>query len=495
MKHLKTCVWVGPSKNQMMSSSKPVQSKLEELVNPGVDVEFQTEDLGIWTFFTNITDALTFARFVLEHNEQVQYSVLITVGDLEYIEGKWSGWALECTKSLVRYLEPRQVWFTETLFHLIDLDELSWEEIGLVPTDLTSIRCFRILIQGQSFVPTALKRAIREQKVIICQKHRPMGPVEKGKHVVFVGYPYDRELRSQVARVSSVIPNDRLWLVLPKIGVKTRKAWTDFGRHLIISEPDVFLNDIVRTDLTLMDMGANGTMFLDPVKLSSGEVSVFGVALPQVPMARIIDGYTLDLFSNGEWGYGEEEDVVVRVDINLNGRFITAFKPECRLNSRDMEVGKAYPLGNGARVTIGRLTYRYIADIGKPYCGLFLGESTKRLALSVGSRIELGRQPTGSGFALPDRGGSDRIQWGQSVQAESAKKNKLTLDRALTGRQHVSLTVQSVGRFVIAPLHDKLPTFVLPTSSQRLQRVAGELLIKDEGLLIVGTNVIRVAKT
>ena len=96
---------------------------------------------------------------------------------------------------------------------------------------------------------------------------------------------------------------------------------------------------------------------------------------------------------------------------------------------------------------------------------------------------------------MPDRGGSDRIQWGQSVQAESAKKNKLTLDRALTGRQHVSLTVQSVGRFVIAPLHDKLPTFVLPTSSQRLQRVAGELLIKDEGLLIVGTNVIRVAKT
>ena len=88
-----------------------------------------------------------------------------------------------------------------------------------------------------------------------------------------------------------------------------------------------------------MDMGSNGTMFLDPVKLSSGEVSVFGVALPQVPMARIIDGYTLDLFSNGEWGYGEEDDVVVRVAINLDGKFITAFKPECRLNSREMEVG------------------------------------------------------------------------------------------------------------------------------------------------------------
>ena len=122
-----------------------------------------------------------------------------------------------------------------------------------------------------------------------------------------------------------------------------------------------------------------------------------------------------------------------------------------------------------------------------------MGESTKRLALSVGSRIELGRQPTGSGL-LPDRGGSERIQWGQSVHKRECQKEQLTLDRALTGRQHVSLTVQSVD-VVIAPLHDKLPTFVLPTSSQRLQRVAGELLIKDEGLLIVGTNVIRVAKT
>ena len=495
MKQLRVCVWVGKSKNQLQSVAKPTQSNLEGLIQQGVRADFQVEDIGIWIFFTTIEDGIQFAQAVLEHNENVQHSVLITAGDIELVEGKWCGWALECTQSLVRFLEPRQIWFTETLFYLMDVDALSWENVGLVPTDFTSVRCFRMVIQGQSFVPTALKRAIREQKVIVCQRHQPMGPVEKGKHVVFVGYPYDRELRSQVARIGTVIPNDRMWLVLPRMEQKARKAWTELGRHLIISESDVFLKDIVRTDLTLMDMGSNGTLFLDPVKLSSGEVSVYGVALPQVPMARIIDGYTLDLFSNGEWGYGDDETVVARVAVNLDGKFITAFKPDCRLNSRDMEIGKSYPLGNGARLTIGRLTYRYIADVGKPYCGLFLGESTKRLALSVGSRIELGRQPVGNGFGLPDRGGAERIQWGQSVQAQTAKKNKLTLDRALTGRQHVSLTVQTVGRFVIAPMHDKLPTFILPVASQRLQRVANELLIKDEGLIIVGTNVIRVAKT
>ena len=39
-------------------------------MKPGVSVEFQVEELGIWTFFTNITDAIAFANAVLEHDEK-----------------------------------------------------------------------------------------------------------------------------------------------------------------------------------------------------------------------------------------------------------------------------------------------------------------------------------------------------------------------------------------------------------------------------------------
>ena len=49
---------------------------------------------------------------------------------------------------------------------------------------------------------------------------------------------------------------------------------------------------------------------------------------------------------------------------------------------------------------IGRVVHRYIANVGKPYCGLFLGHATKRMAISVGDKVELGRQPTGGGFRL-----------------------------------------------------------------------------------------------
>ena len=88
-----------------------------------------------------------------------------------------------------------------------------------------------------------------------------------------------------------------------------------------------------------------------------------------------------------------------------------------------MEVGKSYPLGNGTRLMIGRVVHRYIANVGKPYCGLFLGHATKRMAVSVGDRIELldvSRQAVVSPYLI--EGGTERIQWGDSPQAAKAKE-------------------------------------------------------------------------
>ena len=111
MKHLKTCVWVGPSKNQMMSSSKPVQSKLEELVKPGVDVEFQMEDF--WVFGHSSRTSQMPLRLhgsylssmskssIQSSSRQETLNTLTESGRVGLLEG---------VKSLVRYLEPRVVY-------------------------------------------------------------------------------------------------------------------------------------------------------------------------------------------------------------------------------------------------------------------------------------------------------------------------------------------------------------------------------------------------
>ena len=495
MKQLRACIWIGFANNEENQSSKALQRVLEGLVELDVQIDFHAEQNGVWGIFPTVTDTIVFGKKVLETQVDAALSIFITAGELQYNGIQWSGWPIERSRRVLPHVEPNQIWFTETIFHLVDLDHFSWEEVGMVSTEHSSVRSFRLLLSGQSFVPAALKRAIREQKVVVYQNGGEFEPIRKGIHVVFVGFSDNHELYSHVARVNSIVPNDKLWLVLPKIDADSRKQWTDLGRHLIVSEPSVFLDDIQRENLTLVGKEANATMYLDPVSLSSGEVALYGLALPLVPMARIIDGYTVDLLSNGEWGHASDDDAVVRVAVGTNGAFLTSFQTGSRLNSREMEVGKSYPLGNGARLTIGRITHRYIANVGKPYLGLFLGEPTRRSALAVGDRLELGRQPTGSGFALPDRGGSERIDWADTPQAISARNSKLTLDRAMTGRQHVSLTVHEVGKFAVNPLHDKLPTYILPKASQRLQRVTGELVLKGEGLIVVGTNVLKVSKT
>ncbi len=499
MQRLAASVWISFfSEASQENSSRRIQTLLRNFVQQETDGDVQTEASGVWVFLNSVQQAADLALSVMENlSLDVQFRVLLTVGDIVQENGQWTGEVLDEVSGLIKRIEVGQIWLTERFFHVMDSNQLAWDEIGMVSTEQTTQQCFRLLTANQCFVPPALKRALSEQKVLICQKGEDMPSLRKGKQVVLVGYEYDEELHALVARLNTVIANDRLWLVQPRLSKADRKQWLDLGRNLVIGDSDLFMTDVNRDDLTLIGQDANATMFLDPVSLASGELSLCGVALPKVPMARIIDGYTIDLLKSGEWGYGEESgsDVLLRVSVNLEGETVTALHPNCKLNSLEMEVNKAYPLGSGARISVKRLMYRYIADVGKPYQGLFLGEATRRVAISVGERVELGRQPSGGGFELPDRGGAERIEWASTPQAQSAKKNQLTLDRALTGRHHVALSIVSVGKFSIAPMHDKLPTFIVSQSSQHLSRVTSEQVIRNEGLIVVGTNVLKVAKT
>ena len=225
MKHLKACVWVGPSKNKVNSQSKCSQIKPCLPENSTGDI---SDALGVWTIFSSVSEAITFAYAVLSPKREKRMLGVDYGWRTTFEEQEWFGWTLDTHKSLTPFLEPRQIWFTETLFNFIDVEPLSWEEVGVTSTERGEIRCFRLLSPGQVLVPSAFKRSIREQKVIVCQKHRSMGPVEKGKHVVFVGFKYGAELEAQVTRVSSVIPNDRLWLVVPKIESSRleKSGWT-----------------------------------------------------------------------------------------------------------------------------------------------------------------------------------------------------------------------------------------------------------------------------
>ena len=101
----------------------------------------------------------------------------------------------------------------------------------------------------------------------------------------------------------------------------------------------------------------------------------------------------------------------------------------------------------------------------------------------------MGRSPSGNGFELVDRGGSDRIRWLQSPQTEKAKAQGLTLDRTLIGRQHTMINIVRRDLVVVSPIHNRLPTFVIPKGKSKLERVTKEQVLKFGDILVVGTYV------
>ena len=92
---------------------------------------------GYGILFSSVSEAITFAHTTLGQKEERECSVLITVGELHNLkrenglDGHWTS-----TRVWTPFLEPRQIWFTETLFHCIDVDSLSWEEVGVTSTEI-----------------------------------------------------------------------------------------------------------------------------------------------------------------------------------------------------------------------------------------------------------------------------------------------------------------------------------------------------------------------
>lgn len=481
MSSLKGALWIDSTASSGAVFVRQVQS-----ICASRNLVLQPEDGGVWVI-TNSAHVLTELATQLMQEISEPCRVLLTLGELSEVDGKWVGWSLDRVRNLKGTVDLGQVWFTAGLAYVLDLDQYLWEDLGLISVEEQSVHCYRMLTSTQCFVPSALRRAIQSNKCVMVSPNEPNVAVRKGQHIVFVGFEMNDDLMTRAEKALMQIANDKIWLVSPKVSVDNRRIWHDMGRHLVVGTAQNFKAKLLSGG-TIVE--SNATLFLDPVGNVAGELDLVGIAIPKVPMAKIIDGYSIDLLETGEWGF-DEVNRVLTVSVSLSGLFITTYKENCRLNSRGMTVGQPYELGMAARLSVGHKTLRYIGGVGRPYEGIFIGEATQRLALNIGSRTEVGRQPTGYGMVMQERGGLERLTWSTNPQAQRAKAQALTIDRALTGRQHAAITVLDKRHFIVQSLHDKLPTFAFSARDNRLHRILGEETIKGESLLVIGTNLLQ----
>lgn len=227
--------------------------------------------------------------------------------------------------------------------------------------------------------------------------------------------------------------------------------------------------------------------------LAELEVVWCGLALPRMPLSEVVDSFFYDLMPDGSWRTCAD-DAILRLEVTAQGVRAHARAPRVVVREASGEAratrlspGESVTLGDGDELRSSAGAVRFEALDG-PYAGLMLQDTEVRVGVESDETVELGRQPKGFGFALPDRQGQDNLRWCPGPRAARARTNGFTLDRALAGRRQASLRVGPDGSHTLAQLHDRCPTWVLRAGERALVRVDGELQVQVGDLVVAGTT-------
>jgi hypothetical protein len=392
-----------------------------------------------------------------------------------------------------------EVWFANRTRVCMTQSEVAWESVGLHTFKGIAEKemCYRAVHKEQCILGEEVERILKQGSYHIVQTQSDTRGVNTSVSNIFLlGHQLGSPEMIELLRSLSNVPSGNIWLVVYNIPTAERLTWSAKGHHLIVGNDETFLKTLtsfVEENSSVEHSGANSTVMIDLDNLGDVTLGLVGVALPNVPMVGMIQGYSLDLLQDGNWGYNQNK-AIVQVDISPQALTLTSFKPGVHINSESTKPGEPTDLTDGSMFRVRDWVYRYISNIGSIYKGIIIGNAVLQMQFNAGDEVEIGRVPSQGGLTLPDRGGVDRIRWIRGPKAEDAKKRGLTLDRTLTGRQHAKFTVVLRDLFVISPLHPRLQTFVIRKGSKKMERVKERAEVDFGDLIIVGTHVLSLSK-
>ncbi|MEC7984070.1 MAG: adenylate/guanylate cyclase domain-containing protein, partial [Myxococcota bacterium] len=428
--------------------------------------------------------------------ENLSFRASAATGDVEEIDNDYFGEAVNLSARINSKTPSGQAWFANRTRMCLNQAEIPWEAVGSyefkgIPE---AIEVFRAVHQNQCILPDSIEASAQKGKFILITADNPdFNPkeIKSDRNIILSGFKLGSQpLRQIIARLPSTIPPGQIWICVQKIPSVERKAWLDMGRGLIVGTHEAMSDSISAAQKNLEEQGGSQTVFMDLTGEGDVSLQLVGLALPAVPMAGVIQGYSFDLLSDCSWGFSAE-NVLLRVEVALSGAYVVTLHPDVYINGRRVPLNTKEILrdGNMIRTPLGSIRYRALAG---QYQGMLIGPETYTMNVNVGERIELGREPNFPGFTLPDRGGLDRIKWAPGLRAEKARQAGLTLDRSLTGRHQALFMAVTQTDFSVDKIHDRIPTWLF--CNEKLERVMRACKAKFGDMLIIGTNVICISK-
>jgi len=442
--------------------------------------------------FDSATDAAQAGRDIIEKVASAntfQIRVSAATGDVEEIANDAFGDAVNLASRINSATGPGECWFSESTRICMNQSEIPWEPVREVTLKGIHgpVMCYRVVGKHKAWLPNQVRDAFKSSNLLRVRRNEPLGAMPADPVILFENFaPGSVELKRAVDSIPVLDPS-RLWLSAYHIGPADRLEWTSNGHGLVIGHPasvDRAFDEVRAETSHKID---RDTIIIDK---SDTEVDLVlsGLALPAVPMADVVAGYTYDLLSDRRW-VNRSDQAVLRVEVSQPGVKVLAIAAGVSVDGRPLAPGQSLPLANGASLSGPGGSHRFVLLHDAPYIGLFINDSPIPMGVAVGQVTEIGREPQIPGFLLPDRRGQENIRWCPGPRAARAREGGFTLDRALAGRRQSAVEVERGGHYRLRSLHPRCPTFIF-SDHRPLERVDTEATLHLGDLVIAGTTLV-----
>jgi class 3 adenylate cyclase len=444
--------------------------------------------------FPAATDALRAALEILGAGSQADVPTIrlaMTTGDVEEIEDDVFGSTVNLAARILGVTPANECWFGQGTRICMNEAEVAWEEVGQfhlkgIPGDEP---CYRLVPAGRVWLPLPLASAARNGRLVRLRPGERPESVAANAVVLFEGFTAGSPALEEALAGLPVLEPSAFYLAAHTLSAGDRHAWTRSGRGLVIGTPEAIGRALVETEGDARGakpfLDDSSTMFLELRRRVDLQLVVCGLALPAVPLAEVVAGYSFDLLEDGSW-VTQSQQAVLRVDVHPGEVAVRALSAGVSVDGRLLAPGEEVALRDGAALVGPGGALRYRQTDGA-YAGVLLADTDQWLGLLSGQTAELGRKPNPPGLAFPNRDRADNLRWCSGPRAARAQASQFTLDRYLSGRRQAA--VQLSGNAIrLVPLHRECPTYVLRRDG--LQAVEEPTQVTLGDLIVAGTNVI-----